>query len=122
MVNSEGHRRRADLRLRRSNLSITLITSHDKHTHTFYYITTIKSTNFGHLIYAFFLTISLMKKNAPLAFRIPSELKKTIQHIADREARSISQICEILLTVGAESYQKEGSRYLQRFLDKEKAV
>jgi len=63
-----------------------------------------------------------MKKNAPLAFRIPSELKKTIQNIADREARSISQICEILLTVGAESYQKEGSRYLQRFLDKEKAV
>ena len=63
-----------------------------------------------------------MKKNAPLAFRIPSDLKKTIQHIADREARSISQICEILLTVGAESYQKEGSRYLQRFLDKEKAV
>jgi hypothetical protein len=57
-----------------------------------------------------------MKKNAPLAFRIPSDLKKVLQQIANREARSISQICEILLTIGTEAYDKEGSKYLQRYL------
>jgi hypothetical protein len=61
-----------------------------------------------------------MKKNAPLAFRIPSELKRALQQIADREARSISQVCEILLTIGADAYEKEGPRYLHRFLDREK--
>jgi predicted transcriptional regulator len=61
-----------------------------------------------------------MKKNAPLAFRIPDELKKSLQQIALREARSISQICEILLTIGTESYQKEGSRYLQAYLKRQK--
>jgi hypothetical protein len=57
-----------------------------------------------------------MKKNAPLAFRISSELKKTLEQIANREARSISQICEILLTIGTETYGKEGSKYLLRYL------
>ena len=47
-----------------------------------------------------------MKKNAPLAFRIPGKLKTSFQQIADREARSISQICEILLTIGAETYSR----------------
>jgi hypothetical protein len=58
-----------------------------------------------------------MKKNAPLAFRIPSELKKRLEQIANREVRSISQICEILLTIGAEAYGKEGSKYLNRYLE-----
>jgi hypothetical protein len=57
-----------------------------------------------------------MKKNAPLAFRISGELKKSLQQIANREARSISQVCEILLTIGTEAYSKEGSKYLHRFL------
>ena len=63
-----------------------------------------------------------MKKDAPLAFRISSELKKNLQQIADREARSISQICGILLTIGANAYEKEGSRYLHRFLDRQKDI
>jgi hypothetical protein len=57
-----------------------------------------------------------MKKNAPLAFRIPGELKKSLQQIANRESRSVSQICEILLTIGTEAYGKEGSKYLQKYL------
>jgi hypothetical protein len=61
-----------------------------------------------------------MKKNAPLAFRIPSDLKKDLQQIATREARSISQICEILLTIGTENYGKEGSKYLHRYLGQNK--
>jgi len=61
-----------------------------------------------------------MKKNAPLAFRIPGELKRSLQQIANREARSISQICEILLTIGTEAYGKEGSKYLNRYLGHDK--
>jgi hypothetical protein len=55
------------------------------------------------------------EKDAPLAFRISSELQKKLQQIADREARSIAQICEILLTIGTETYGKEGSKYLHRY-------
>jgi predicted transcriptional regulator len=61
-----------------------------------------------------------MKKNAPLAFRIPSELKKRLQQIADHEVRSISQVCEILLSIGTEAYDKEGARYLNRYLGRSK--
>ena len=61
-----------------------------------------------------------MKKNAPLAFRIPGDLKKSLQQIASREARSISQICEILLTIGTENYGKEGSKYLNRYIGQNK--
>jgi hypothetical protein len=59
---------------------------------------------------------SIMKKNAPLAFRIPGELKKSLEQIANREARSISQICEIFLMIGTEAYGKEGPKYIQRHL------
>ena len=61
-----------------------------------------------------------MKKNAPLAFRIPEALKRDLEQIAHREARSISQICQILLTIGTEAYNKEGSRYLQSYLGNSK--
>jgi hypothetical protein len=64
----------------------------------------------------FSYNLRIMKKNAPLAFRIPGELKKSLQQIANREARSISQICEILLTIGTDAYDKEGTKYLHRFL------
>jgi hypothetical protein len=59
-----------------------------------------------------------MKKDAPLAFRIPGDLKGKLQDVAKREARSISQTCEILLRLGIESYEKEGSKYLQRLLSR----
>lgn len=61
-----------------------------------------------------------MKKTAPLAFRIPGGLKKDLEEIADREARSVSQICEILLTIGTELYNKEGPKYLQGYLGSSK--
>jgi hypothetical protein len=60
--------------------------------------------------------LRIMNKNAPLAFRIPSDLKKSLQQIANREARSISQVCEILLTIGTNAYSKEGPKYLQHHL------
>jgi hypothetical protein len=61
-----------------------------------------------------------MRKDAPLAFRIPADLKKKLQEVAKLEARSISQTCEILLRLGVESYETEGSKFLQRFLTRQK--
>jgi hypothetical protein len=61
------------------------------------------------------------RKDAPLAFRIPAELKQNLQKIAEREVRSISQICEILLRIGTEQYEKEGSKFLHRYLSQWKA-
>jgi hypothetical protein len=61
----------------------------------------------------------VMKKDAPLAFRIPADLKKGLQELAKREARSISQVCEILLRLGVDAYEKEGPRYFQRLLSRQ---
>jgi len=61
-----------------------------------------------------------MSKDAPLAFRIPADLKGKLQDVARREARSISQTCEILLRLGIEGYEREGSKYLQRLLSRQK--
>jgi predicted DNA-binding protein len=57
-----------------------------------------------------------MKKEAPLAFRIPADLKKKLQRLSKQEARSLSQICELLLRIGVEEYDREGHRYLQKIL------
>lgn len=55
-----------------------------------------------------------------IAFRVSSTLKDEIQEIADGEARSISQICELLLTEGVEAYKKEGPKFMQRLVAKQK--
>jgi hypothetical protein len=47
------------------------------------------------------------------------ELRTQLERIAQREERSISQICEVLLRGGVAAYQKEGSKYLQHFLAKQ---
>jgi len=61
-----------------------------------------------------------MKKTAPLAFRIPEELKNRLAQIARLEARSVSQVCEILLKLGVDAYSEQGPSYLQKFLPKPK--
>ncbi len=55
-----------------------------------------------------------------LAFRVSPELKNEIVEIADSEARSTSQICELLLTDGVEIYKREGSKFMQRLVAKQK--
>ena len=57
-----------------------------------------------------------MRKDAPLAFRIPADLKKKLLKLARQEARSLSQICEMLLKIGVEEYDKDGHKYLQQVL------
>ena len=44
------------------------------------------------------------------------ELRTELERIAQREERGMSQVCEVLLRGGVAGYQKEGSKYLQRFL------
>ena len=55
-----------------------------------------------------------------LAFRVSPTLKDEIQEIASSEARSISQICELLLVEGVEAYKKDGPKFIQRLVAKQK--
>jgi hypothetical protein len=55
-----------------------------------------------------------MTKDAPLAFRIETELKKKLLKLAKQENRSLSQMCEMLLKIGVNEYEKEGHKYLQK--------
>lgn len=57
-----------------------------------------------------------MRKAEQIGLRVPADLKKTLIQIAKSEDRSVAQVCEIFLRSGALSYQKEGSRYFQRLL------
>ena len=55
-----------------------------------------------------------------LAFRVSPGLKNEIQEIADSEARSVSQVCELLLTEAVDVYKKEGAKFMQRLVAKQK--
>jgi hypothetical protein len=58
-------------------------------------------------------------KKGFLAFRVSPDLKREIQEIANSEARSISQVCELLLVEGIQEYRKEG-KLMQRLIAKQK--
>ena len=57
-----------------------------------------------------------MKKNAQVTFRIQSELKRELEEIAASEGRSVGQVCEAFLKASCESYKKNGTALLKRFL------
>ena len=61
-----------------------------------------------------------MGKTDFLAFRVNPELKRDIQRMADEEQRNISQICEMLLYEGIDAYLKEGSKFMQRLVARQK--
>jgi hypothetical protein len=61
-----------------------------------------------------------MRKDTALSFRIPGRLKMELEKVALSEGRSLAQICEVFLAGGLEIYRKEGSKYLQRFLARQK--
>jgi predicted DNA-binding protein len=61
-----------------------------------------------------------MRKDTALSFRVPSALKEELQALAMKEGRSIAQVCEAFMRGGLETYKKEGSKYLQRFLSRRK--
>jgi hypothetical protein len=47
-------------------------------------------------------------------------LRRDIQQIADEEQRTITQICEMLLSEGIEAYKKDGAKFIQRLVAKQK--
>lgn len=55
-----------------------------------------------------------MTKNAFIGFRLTPELKASLEQIANNEGRSVSQVCELFVKAGIETYRKEGPKYLQR--------
>jgi len=59
-------------------------------------------------------------KNEQIGFRLPSNLKQELHDLAKREGRTLSQICEIFVSGGLEEYRKEGSKYLQRLISRQK--
>lgn len=55
-------------------------------------------------------------KDERIGFRVASDVKDALVHIAMKEGRSLAQICELLLRGGIHEYKKEGPKYLQRLL------
>jgi hypothetical protein len=63
-----------------------------------------------------------MKKDTQLTLRIRSDLKKQLESVAEREGRSVAQVCEVFLEASFENYKKEGTRLLQRFLTQRRST
>jgi hypothetical protein len=61
-----------------------------------------------------------MRKDTALSFRIPGHLKAELEKVALSEGRSLAQVCEALLAGALEVYKKEGPKYLQRILSRQK--
>ena len=59
-------------------------------------------------------------KDERIGFRVSSEVKAALSHIARKEGRSLAQICELLLRGGINEYEREGSGYLHRLLPRPK--
>jgi hypothetical protein len=48
-------------------------------------------------------------------------LRRDLQRSDDEEQRIITQMCEMLLHEGVEAYKKEGPKFIQRLVAKQKA-
>jgi hypothetical protein len=59
-------------------------------------------------------------KDERIGFRVSSEMKVALLQIAKKEGRSLAQVCELLLRGGIHEYEKEGARYLHRFVGRPK--
>jgi hypothetical protein len=64
--------------------------------------------------------IRFVARKVFLGIRINPELKKTLEQVADAEERSVAQICELLLRTGIDAYKKDGTKYLQRSMNRQK--
>ena len=65
-------------------------------------------------------TQPMTAKDERIGFRVSSEIKVALLQIAKKEGRSLAQICELLLKGGIHEYEREGSRYLHRFVERTK--
>ncbi len=59
-------------------------------------------------------------KDERIGFRVPSAIKVALSQIAKKEGRSLAQVCELLLRGGIHEYEREGSKYLHRFVERPK--
>jgi len=57
-----------------------------------------------------------MAKESRLTFRVRSDLKKSLEAIASREARSVAQVCEVILQSAVKAYEQEGSKYFHKLI------
>jgi hypothetical protein len=64
------------------------------------------------------IRFGMSSKDTRLTFRITSDLKKKLESVAASEGRSVAQICEAFLRAGLADYQKDGTRYVRRFLSR----
>lgn len=64
--------------------------------------------------------IPIVARKIFLGIRIDPELKRALEELASTEERSVSQICELLLRKGVDCYKREGSKYLQSSLSRQK--
>lgn len=58
--------------------------------------------------------IQRMARKLFLGIRIDPELKKSLEEMGLAEERSVSQVCELLLRKGIDTYKKEGAKYLRK--------
>ncbi|WP_162601679.1 hypothetical protein [Occallatibacter savannae] len=65
--------------------------------------------------------ISGVAKTEFIAFRVAPNLKRELERIANDEQRALSQICEMFLYEGVEGLKKDGARYIQRLVAKQRA-
>ena len=65
--------------------------------------------------------ISGVAKTEFIAFRVAPELKRELERIANDEQRALSQVCELFLYEGVEGSKKEGPKFMQRLVAKQKA-
>jgi antitoxin component of RelBE/YafQ-DinJ toxin-antitoxin module len=62
----------------------------------------------------------MARKDTLLSIRVQSALKQELEEIAVREGRTLSQVCELLLRVGAQKYGKEGTKLFRAILQEKK--
>jgi hypothetical protein len=65
--------------------------------------------------------ISEVARTGFLVFRVDPALRRDVQRIAVEEQRTITQVCEMLLNEGVEAYKREGPKFMQRLVAKQKA-
>ena len=64
--------------------------------------------------------ISYVAKTDFLTFRVSTNLKRELQALAEEEQRTVSQVCELLLYEALDVYKKEGSKFIQRLVARQK--
>ncbi len=64
-----------------------------------------------------------LSQNLPATLRQPASRAQTSRngHCGSQGARSISQVCELLLSEGVQAYKKEGPKFMQCLVAKQEA-